>query len=77
MTQAEKLKKALSSFDEETLASTFSTEELSNIERLLGEPAALTQQRAVEDALGIPTAKAIPETEEMSKGHNIQKGSIG
>tara|TARA_R110000796_G_scaffold81019_1_gene178827 strand:+ start:1143 stop:3155 length:2013 start_codon:yes stop_codon:yes gene_type:complete len=67
MTQAEKLKKALSSFDEETLASTFSTEELSNIERLLGEPSALTQQRAVEDALGIPTAKAIPETEEMSK----------
>ena len=66
MTQQEQLKKALESFDEETLSATFNIEELGQIEQMLAMPNALLKQRAIDNALGIPSKEARPVEEEMS-----------
>jgi len=67
MTDVEELKKALSSFNPETLQATYSAEDLSIIESLLSKPDALAQANAVDKALGRTSPQALPVDEEMSK----------
>lgn len=67
MTDIEELKKALSSFNPETLQATYSAEDLSIIESLMSKPDALAQANAVDKALGRTSPQALPVDEEMSK----------